>query len=111
MERNLDELYELPEGIVDDNEDFNRKLESANIVEENVEEKNNYVREISEKECDSLRGLKTHETLQHTRKCISKIAEKLKKTDLPTLKIRQFEEIVKDCATLCHGDFCLSEET
>ena len=63
MERNLDELYELPEGIVDDNEDFNRKLESANIVEENVEEKNNYVREISEKECDSLRGLKTHETL------------------------------------------------
>ena len=63
MERNLDELYELPEGIVDDNEDFNRKLESANIVEENVEEKNNYVREISEKECDSLRGLKRHETL------------------------------------------------
>ena len=63
MERNLDELYELPEGIVDDNEDFNRKLESANIVEENVEEKNNYVREICEKECVSLRGLKRHETL------------------------------------------------
>ena len=95
----------------EDTENVNRKLESANIVEENVEEKNNYVHEICGKECVSLRGLKRHETLWHTRKGISKIAEKLKKTVSPTLQIRQFEEMVKDCATLCHGDLCLSEET
>ena len=30
--KNLDKLYELPECFVDDNEDFNRELESATTV-------------------------------------------------------------------------------
>ena len=29
---NLDELYELPEGFAEDNDDFNRELESATTV-------------------------------------------------------------------------------
>ena len=61
--KNLDELYELPEGFADDNDDFNRELESATTVSENVEGKRNYVREICGKECVSSRSLKRHETL------------------------------------------------
>ena len=41
---NLEELYELLEGnYLDDDEDFNRELESATTVEENVKGKKVYV--------------------------------------------------------------------
>ena len=44
---NLEELHELLEGgLLDDDEDFNRELESATTVEENVEGKKVYVCEI-----------------------------------------------------------------
>ena len=36
--------------------------------------------------------------------------KKPKKTVSPTLQISQFEEIVKECANLCHGDSCLPED-
>ena len=52
--------------------------------------------------------MKGHETLKHCRE--DKTAEKLKKTVSPTLQISQFEEIVKKCAKLCHGDLCLPED-
>ena len=51
---NLEELHELLEGgFLDDDEDFNRELESATTVEENVEGKKVYVCEICGKECVS----------------------------------------------------------
>ena len=101
----------MPEGgFLDDDEDFNRELESATIAEENVEGKKVYVCGICGKECVSSRGLKRHEILEHTREGISKTAEKPKKTVSPTLQISQFEEIVKECAKLSHGDSCLPED-
>ena len=75
-------------------------------AEENMEGKKVYVYEICGKECVSSRGLKRHDTLKHTREGTSKTEEKPKKTVLPTLQISQFEEIVKECAKLCHGDSC-----
>ena len=108
---NLEELHELLKGgFLDDNEDFNRVLESATTAEENVEGKKVYVSEIWGKECVSSRGLKRHETLKHTREVTSKNAEKPKKTVSPTLQISHFEEVVKECAKLCHGDSCLPED-
>ena len=51
---NLEELHELLEGgFLDDDEDFNRELESATTVEENVVGKKVYVCEICGKECVS----------------------------------------------------------
>ena len=100
----------LEGGFSDDDEDFNRELESATTAEENVEGKKVYVCEIFGKECVSSRGLKRHETLKHTREGTSKTTEKLKKTVSPTLQISQFEEIVKECAKLCHGYSCLPED-
>ena len=51
---NLEELHELLEGgFLDDDEDFNRELESATTVEENVEGKKVYACEICGKECVS----------------------------------------------------------
>ena len=50
---NLEELHELLEGGLLDDEDFNRELESATTVEENVEGKKVYVCEICGKECVS----------------------------------------------------------
>ena len=77
---NLEELHELLEGgFSDDDEDFNRKLESATTVEENVEGKKVFVFEICAKECVFSRGLKRHETLKHTREGTSKTEEKPKK--------------------------------
>ena len=57
---NLEELFKLLEGgFLDDDEDFNRELESAPTAEENVEGKKCYVCEICGKECvPSSRGLK-----------------------------------------------------
>ena len=81
-------------------------MESATTAEENMEGKKVYVYEICGKECVSSRGLKRHDTLKHTREGTSKTEEKPKKTVLPTLQISQFEEIVKECAKLCHGDSC-----
>ena len=108
---NLEELHELLEGgFLDDDEDFNRELESATTTEENAEGKKVNMCEIFRKECVSLRGLKRHETLKHTREGTSKTAEKPKKTVSPTLQISQFEETVKECAKLCHEDSCLPEE-
>ena len=96
---NLEELHELlEEDFLDDDEDFNRELESATTAEENMEGKKVYVCEICGKECVSSRGLKRHETLRYTRDGTSKTAEKTKKTVLLTLQISQFEEIVKECA-------------
>ena len=52
---NLEELHELLKGgFLDDDEDFNRELESATTAEENVEGKKVYVCEICGKECVSL---------------------------------------------------------
>ena len=83
--KNLEELHELLEGgFLDDDEDFNRELESATIAEENVEGKKVYVCEICGKECVSSRGLNRHETLKHTREGTSKTKEKPKKTISPT---------------------------
>ena len=108
---NLEELHELLEGgFLDDDEDFNRELESATTAEENVEEKKIYVCEISGKECVSSRGLKRHETLKHTREGPSKTEETPKKTVPSTLQISQFEEIVKECAKLCYADSCLRKD-
>ena len=100
----------LEGGLSDNDEDFNRELESATTAEENLEEKKVYVCEVCGKECVSSRDLKRHETLKHTREGTSKTEEKPKKTVSPTLQIRQFEEIGKECATLCHGDSCLPED-
>ena len=69
--------------FLDDDEDFERELESATNAEENVEGKKVYVCEIYGKECVS--GLKRHKTLKHTREGTSKTKEKPKKTVLPTL--------------------------
>ena len=80
----------LKGGFLDDDEDFNRVLESATTAEENVEGKKVYVSEIWGKECVSSRGLKRHETLEHTREVTSKNAEKPKKTVSPTLQISHF---------------------
>ena len=61
---NLEELHELLEGgFLDDDENFNRELESATTTEENVEGKKVYVCEICGKECVSPRGLKRHESI------------------------------------------------
>ena len=80
---NLEELHELLQGdFLDDDEDFERELESATNAEENVERKKVYVCEIYGKECVS--GLKRHKTLKHTREGTSKTKEKPKKTVLPT---------------------------
>ena len=99
---NLEELRKLLDGgFLDDDEDFNRELESATTAEENVEQKKVYVCEMCGKECVSSKGLKRHESLKHTREGTSKTAEKPKKTVSPTLQISQFEEIVKKCAKLC----------
>ena len=47
---NLEELHELLEGgFLDDDEDFNRELESATTAEENMEGKKIYVCEICAK--------------------------------------------------------------
>ena len=100
----------LERGFLDDDEGFNRELESATTAEENMEGKKVYVYEICGKECVSSRGLKRHDTLKHTREGTSKTEEKPKKTVLPTLQISQFEEIVKECAKLCHGDSCFLPE-
>ena len=99
----------VKEVFLDNDEDFNRELESATTAEENVEGKKVYVCEICGKECVSSRGLNRHKTLKHTREGTSKTAEKTKKTVSSTLQINQFEEIVKECAKLCHGDSCLPE--
>ena len=96
----------LERGFLDDDEGFNRELESATTAEENMEGKKVYVYEICGKECVSSRGLKRHDTLKHTREGTSKTEEKPNKTVSPTLQISQFEEIVKECAKLCHGDSC-----
>ena len=85
-------------------------MQGATTAEENVEGKKVYVCEICGKGCVSSRGLKRHETLKHTGEVTSKTAEKPKKTVSPTLQISQFEEIVKKCAKLCHGDSCLPED-
>ena len=66
---NLEELHELLEGgLLDDDEDFNRVLESATTVEENVEGKKVYVCEICGKECVSSeevwRGMKPSSILE-----------------------------------------------
>ena len=100
----------LEGGLLDNDEDFNRELESATTVEENLEEKKVSVCEICGKECVSSRGLKRHETLKHTREGTSKSEEKPKKAVFLTLQISQFEEIGKECAKLCHGDSCLPED-
>ena len=108
---NLEELHELLGGrFLDDDEDFNRELESATTAEENVEGKKAYVCEIYGKECVSSRGLKRYGTLKHTWEGACKTVEKPKKTVLPTLQICQFEEIIKEYAKLCHGDSCLPED-
>ena len=101
----------LEGGFLDDDEDFNRELESATTAEENVEGKKVYVCEICAKECVSSRGLKRHGTLKHTRESTSKTEEKAKKTVSPTLQMSQFEETVKECAKLCHRKSCLPEDT
>ena len=63
---NLEELYELLEGnYLDDDEDFNRELESATTVEENVEGKKVYVCVWNLWKRMYTRG-KRHETLKHT---------------------------------------------
>ena len=85
--KNLEELHELPGGFLDDDEDFNRELEKATTVAENVEGKK--VCEVCAKECASSRGLKRHENLKHTQEGTSKTEEKLKKTLSPTLQIIQ----------------------
>ena len=97
--QNLEELQELLEGgFLDEDKDFNRELESATTTEENVEGKKVYVCEICGKECVSARGLKRHETLKKTKEnCFTNFTDS------------QFEEIVKECAKLCHGDSCLPE--
>ena len=79
-------------------------------AEVNMEGKKVYVYEICGKECVSSRGLKRHDTLKHTREGTSKTEEKPNKTVSPTLQISQFEEIVKECAKLCHGDSCFLPE-
>ena len=112
---NLKKLHELLEGFLDDDDDdadenFNRELESAANAEENVEGKKVYACEICGKEYVSSRGLKKLETLKHTRNGTSKTEEKPKDTVSPTLRISQFEEIVKECAKLCHGDSRLPED-
>ena len=76
---NLGEIYELLEvHFLDSDEVFNKELESATTVEENVEGKKVHVCEMCGKEFVSLRGLKRHETLKHTQEGPSKTAEKLK---------------------------------
>ena len=52
--KNLEELHELLGGFLDDDEDFNRELEKATTVEENVEGKKVYVCEVCVKECVSI---------------------------------------------------------
>ena len=79
-------------------------------MEENVEGKRVYVCEIYDKEFVFSRGFKRHEILKHTREGTSKLAEKLKKTVSPILQISRFEEIVEECAKLCHGDSCSLED-
>ena len=86
-------------GFLDDDEDFNRELESATTAEENVEGKKVHVCEIFRKE-----------TLKHTGDGTSKTEKKPKKTVSPPLQISQFEETVKECVRLCHGDSCLPED-
>ena len=110
---NLEELHKLLEGgFLDDDEDLNRELESPTTADENVEGKKVYVCQICGKECvSSRRGLKRHENLKDTREGTSKTGEKPKKTVSSTLQISQFQEIVKECAKLCHGDSCLPEYT
>ena len=67
FEENLEELHKLLEGgFLDDDEGFNRELESAATAEENVVWKKVYVYEICGKECVPSRGLKRHDTLKHT---------------------------------------------
>ena len=85
--------------FLDDDEDFNRELESATTAKENVEGKKVHVCEIFRKE-----------TLKHTGDGTSKTEEKPKKTVSPPLQISQFEETVKECVRLCHGDSCLPED-
>ena len=97
----LEELHELLEGgFLDDEEDFNRELEIATTVDENVDGKKVYVCKICGKKFVSSRVLSRHETLKHTREGTSKTEESPKKTISPTLQISQFEEIVKECAKL-----------
>ena len=108
---NLEKLHDLLEGgFLDDDEDFNRELESATAAEENREENKVYVCEICGKECVSSRGLKRHETHKHTRQGKSETEKKPKKIVSSILQIRHFEEIVKEYAKLCHGDSCLHED-
>ena len=78
---NLGEIYELLEGgFLDGDEVFNKELESATIMEENVEGKKVYVSEICVKECVSLIGFTRYETLKHTQENTSKTTENTKKT-------------------------------
>ena len=51
-----------------------------------------------------------HEALRHTREGTSKTEEKPIKNVSPTLQISQYEEIVKECANLCHGESRLPED-
>ena len=87
-----------------------REFEGATTAEENVEGKKVYVCKICGQECVSSIGFKRHETLKHTREGTFKTAEKPKKTVSPTLRISQFQEIIKECAKLCHGNSCLPED-
>ena len=78
---NLGEIYELLEGgFLDGDEVFNKELESATTMEENVEGKKVYVSEICGKECVSLIGFTRYEILKHTQENTSKTTENTKKT-------------------------------
>ena len=78
---NLGEIYELLEGgLLDGDEVFNKELESATTMEEDVKGKKVYVSEIFGKECVSLIGFTRHETLKHTQENTSKTTENTKKT-------------------------------
>ena len=78
---NIGEIYELLEGGFEDGDEvFNKELESATAMEENVEGKKVYMSEICGKECVSLTGFTWHETLKHTQENTSKTTENTEKT-------------------------------